>query len=203
MASVSSSIQEAQREEHRKKWTFFAVALIVLVVVAVLFSASFPALNSPQQDTQAPSQTEQISYGDPDRLSYGLPQYSAPGVTFSLQKVMGAMCTSRGTLQCLEPVADSVFVENSRTGISRYEMNVHFLLKGAVDATSIRPSVELDGNPCSFVGSNLTLSADQTSDRIDFLCPSVNSTGSFNGSWKATYMENGAEKMTTGVLRRT
>jgi len=82
-------------------------------------------------------------------------------------------------------------------------MNVHFLLKGAVDATSIRPSVELDGNPCSFVGSNLTLSADQTSDRIDFLCPSVNSTGSFNGSWKATYMENGAEKMTTGVLRRT
>ena len=206
MASVRGSISEVQREERRKKWIFFAGLLIVLVAIAVLFSASFPTLNPGQnqntQSTQNPPRTEQISYGNPDSLSYGMPVYSAPDVTFSQQRAMGAMCTSRGTLQCIEPVADSVFVENSRTGISRYEMNVHFLFKSSMTAADVSPSVELDGNPCFFVGSNLTLPAGRTSERIDFLCPTLNSTSNFSGIWKATYIEDGVEKLASGVLRR-
>ena len=201
-SNVRGSISEVRREERRKKWTFLA-GFLAIVAIAVLFSASFPTLNEQNTQSNLPPQTEQMSYGNPDSLSYGLPQYGAPDVTFSQQRVMAAMCTSRGTLQCLEPVADSVFVENMRTGISRYEINIHFLLKSSVTAVSVSPSVELDGNPCLFIGSNLTLTSGRASERIDFLCPKINGTGSFSGSWKATYLENGIEKLATGALRRT
>ena len=201
-SNVRGSISEVRREEGRKEGTFLA-GFLAIVAIAVLFSASFPTLNEQNTQSNLPPQTEQMSYGNPDSLSYGLPQYGAPDVTFSQQRGRAAMCTSRGTLQCLEPVADSVFVENMRTGISRYEINIHFLLKSSVTAVSVSPSVELDGNPCLFIGSNLTLTSGRASERIDFLCPKINGTGSFNGSWKATYLENGIEKLATGALRRT
>lgn len=190
MADIRKSIEEARIEERAGRWKkILEIGVVILVVAAGIF-------------LYASNSTSHVSYGNPDKLSYGIPDHSSSEVVLTDKKILPAVCTSNGTLICTEPVVESFFVQNMRTHISRYEQYAYFRLKNTGNtALQIAPAMQWSDVECLFDGKNLTLSRGGISERLNFFCISPDPPEKLDALWYAGYFESGIKKESFGTVK--
>ncbi len=180
MGDIRTAIREVKKE-NRKKYAFLII--VILIVGGTLW-------------LRGPVSTEVITYTNPNRLSYDLPVLGQPNLILTQGKLAPARCEGDGAIQCTEPIVLSFFVQNTDSGIGRYEYTFHMRLKNNGDAASgIIPSLTVENTQCVFTGKPFNLEKGATSNRVDFLClareplriSSATLEISHSGGMRATY----------------
>ena len=176
MRDVRKAIREV-RNENRKKYTF--LILVILIVGGTLW-------------LRGPVDTQVVTYTNPNRLSYDLPELSQPNLIFTQQKFVSGTCeNNNNTILCTEPIAMSFFVQYYNN-VNRYEYRVHMRLKNnGGDIFDVRPVIAFHNTGCGFTGRTFNLSAGQTTGRLDFTCPATSPLNEQEASLTIKYNDDG------------
>ena len=186
MASIGDSIRDVQREELKhRRWALYSI-VIIIVVLSVWIGMPPEA---------------QVQTGNATSVSYEIPKYYSPDVLISGIKTLPASCDTRenDTIRCLEPLAQTFFVQNLTANASYYVQAVHMRLKNTGNDTSgIIPFFAGVTSRCAYTGAPFNLRAGETSARIDFLCANQEKPDNVNGAWRAGY---NSDRQSFGLFR--
>ncbi|MEK6887594.1 MAG: hypothetical protein AABX14_01470 [Candidatus Aenigmatarchaeota archaeon] len=194
VSNINETVNEFRAHDTRRK-IFIASALIIILVVV-----SLGLIYLPYNKT---SQATSLSYGMTDNIPYGLLDYTdTENLMFSQQSVIPAMCASPGTIKCSDPIIVSYFTTNAAANISRYEQNVHMILKNTGKTVRVE-SMELQNTNslCTYIGGAFDMASGSSSERIDFFCIKLSSAQDFNGTWALAYLADGIKNTTGGALQ--
>ena len=156
MGDVRDTIREVKSERNKK------IALVIFVIL-IIGGALW---------LKGPIQLKVPQYVNPQKLSYELPNMNRPDVILTQQRILSSTCGGNNNIRCVEPIALQYFVQHIDTSSSGYEYYVFFRLKnGGQDATNILPALTMRDVPCTYSGQQFSLNSEETSNRLDFMCP--------------------------------
>lgn len=187
-----------EKPKDRKKYFLVTAAVLVIFISIISIGAHLTVSRFKEQER---AREHEVSVGNIS--GFIAPDAGNENITVAGRRLLSLKCTSDGRIACNDAVADTYFVRNNNTNISRFEQWIYMTLKNKEDEpANVTAQMEGAAQVCGPLEDSIFIGA-QESAQASFACIHPFSPGTVSGVISIKYMAAGVEKQSVIRVENT